>query len=190
LDGSLDLAVVNGHIDDTVRNVRNVGYAQPPQLFLNSGKGSFHDVAAETGDGFSEPKVGRGLAYGDFDRDGDLDILITTNNGPAYLYRNDQLSGNRCIRVRLVGTKSNRDGIGALIRVFHGGSSQSRLVKGGSSYLSQSELPVTFGLGKRDKVERLVIEWPSGTTEEYKDLAAGRGYECAESKGIHSLAGF
>ncbi len=190
LDGALDLAVVNGHIDDTVRNVRNVGYAQPPQLFLNSGKGTFHDVAAEIGDGFSQPKVGRGLAYGDFDRDGDLDLLMTTNHGPAHLYRNDQLAGNRSIRIRLVGTKSNRDAIGAAVRIFHGGSSQSRPVKGGSSYLSQSELPVTFGLGKRDRIDRVVIQWPSGRTEEYKDLAAGRAYECVESKGITPAPGF
>jgi hypothetical protein len=190
LDGTLDLAVVNGHIDDTVRNVSGVGYAQPPQLFLNTGKGTFLDVAAEIGGGFSQPKVGRGLAYGDFDRDGDLDLLITTNNGPAYLYRTDQTAGNRSLRIRLVGTKSNRDAIGASLKIFHGASSQSRLVKGGSSYLSQSELPVTFGLGKRDKIDRLVIQWPSGRTEEYKNLAAGRAYECVESKGITALPGF
>ncbi len=187
LDGGLDLAVVNGHIDDTVRNVRNVGYAQPPQLFLNNGKGSFRDVAAEVGGGFGDPKVGRGLAYGDFDRDGDLDLLMTTNNGPAYLYRNDQLAGNRSIRFHLVGTKSNRDAIGAAVKIFHGGMSQSRLVKGGSSYLSQSELPITFGLGKRDKIDRLVIQWPSGKAEEYKDLAAGKAYQCVEGKGIAPL---
>ena len=122
LDGSLDLAVVNGHIDDTVRNVSGVGYAQPPQLFLNRGKGTFVDVASEIGGGFSQPKVGRGLAYGDFDRDGDLDLLITTNDGPAYLYRNDQTAGNRSIRIRLVGTKSNRDAIGACVKIFHGAS--------------------------------------------------------------------
>ena len=98
-----------------------------------------------------QPKVGRGLAYGDFDRDGDLDLLITTNNGPAYLYRNDQTAGNRSIRFRLVGTKSNRDAIGARCESIHGGSNQSRLVKSGSSYFSQSELPVTFGLRKRDR---------------------------------------
>ena len=182
--------MVNGHIDDTVRNVSGVGYAQPPQLFLNSGRGTFVDVAAEIGGGFSQPKVGRGVAYGDFDRDGDLDLLITTNNGPAYLYRSDQAAGNRSIRIRLVGTKSNRDAIGASLKIFHGASSQSRLVKGGSSYLSQSELPVTFGLGKRDRIDRLVIQWPSGRTEEYKSLAAGRAYECVESKGITALPGF
>jgi hypothetical protein len=191
LDGWLDFAVANGHIDATVRNIRgNVGYAQPPELFLNRGKGIFREVAAEVGGEFDQPKVGRGLAYGDFDRDGDLDLLLTTNNGPAYLYRNDQLSGNRSIRFRLVGTKSNRDGIGATVRVFAGGLTQSRLVKGGSSYLSQSELPVTFGLEKRDRIERAVIDWPSGRTEEFKNLAAGRCYECTEGKGVVPQDGY
>jgi enediyne biosynthesis protein E4 len=184
LDGSLDLAVANGHIDETVRNIRgNVGYAQPPQLFLNGGNGKFRDVAGEVGGGFEKSRVGRGLAYGDFDGDGDLDILMTTNNGPAYLFRNDQSSGNRSIRFRLIGTKSNRDAIGACVRIFYNGQNQSRLVHGGSSYLSQSELPVTFGLGKRDKIDRVTIDWPSGRNEEFKDLTAGR-YECTESKGI------
>ena len=95
LDGLLDIAVANGHIDETVRNIRgNVGYAQPAQLFQNLGAGIFHDVASEIGGGFDLPKVGRGLAVGDFDRDGDLDVLLTTNNGPAYLYRNDLLVKN------------------------------------------------------------------------------------------------
>jgi hypothetical protein len=190
LDGALDLAVVNGHIDDTVRNVSGVGYAQPPQLFLNRGNGMFHDVASEIGGGFSQPKVGRGLIYGDFDRDGDLDLLITTNNGPAYLYRNDQVAGNRSLRIKLIGTKSNRDAMGASVKVSYEGTTQSRLVKGGSSYLSQSELPLTFGVGKRDKIDRLLIEWPSGRTEEYKNLAAGRAYQCVEGKGINAEPGF
>jgi hypothetical protein len=185
LDGFLDLVVVNGHIDDTVRNIRgNVGYAQPPQLFLNNGKRSFRDVANDLGESFRSPKVGRGLAYGDFDRDGDLDLLMTTNNGPAYLYRNDQLAGNRSIRFHLTGTQSNRDAIGASVRIEHGRVTQSRLVKGGSSYLSQSELPVTFGVGKLDKIARAVIRWPNGRTEEFKDLVTGRAYDCIEGKGI------
>jgi hypothetical protein len=191
LDGFLDLAVVNGHIDDTVRNIRgNVGYAQPPQLFLNNGKGMFRDVTNDLGEGFRSPKVGRGLACGDFDRDGDLDLLMTTNNGPAYLYRNDQLAGNRSIRFSLTGTQSNRDAIGASVRIEHGGVTQSRLVKGGSSYLSQSELPVTFGVGKLDRIVRAVIQWPNGRTEEFKDLATGRRYECVEGKGIAGKPGF
>jgi len=167
-----------------------VGYAQPPQVFLNNGKGIFREVTSELGPDFAQPKVGRGLAYGDFDRDGDLDILITTNKGPAFLYRNDELAGNHSIRFRLIGTKSNRDAIGASVKIFHGDSSQSRLVKGGSSYLSQSESPLTFGLGKRDRVDRVVIQWPSGKTEEHKNLAAGRAYECVEEKGITPLSGF
>ena len=190
LNGALDLAVVNGHIDDTVRNVRGVGYAQPPQLFLNDGKGTFRDVASEIGGEFAAPKVGRGLAYGDFDRDGDLDLLMTTNDGPAYLFRNDQSGGNKSIRIRLIGTKSNRDAIGAVVKIYYGGATQSRLVRGGSSYLSQSELPVTFGVGKRDKIDRLLVQWPSGRTEDFKDVASGHGYECVESKGITALSGF
>ena len=188
LDGWLDLAVANGHIDETVRNIRgNVGYAQAPQLFLNQRAGKFRDVAQEVDGGFATPVVGRGLAYGDFDRDGDLDLLMTTNNGPAYLYRNDQTSANRSIRFQLVGTKSNRDAIGATVRIFpgaSGGKNQSRVVHGGSSYLSQSELPVTFGVGKSEKMERVTVDWPSGRSEEYKDLATGRAYEIVESKGV------
>ena len=186
LDGLLDLVVVNGHIDETVRNIRgNVGYAQAPQLFVNSGGGKFRDIAGDIGDGFARPIVGRGLAYGDFDRDGDLDLLVTTNNGPAYLYGNENAAQNKSIRFHLVGTKSNRDAIGAVVRIFYEGQSQSRMVKGGSSYLSQSELPVAFGLGKRTQIERAVIDWPSGRTEEFKSLAAGKMYECVEGKGIH-----
>jgi hypothetical protein len=185
LDGQLDLIVANGHIDDTVRNIRgNVGHAQAPQLFLNQGGGTFRDVSSVVGGGFGEPRVGRGLAYGDFDRDGDVDLLITTNNGPAVLLRNDQVAGNRSLRFLLVGTKSNRNAIGATVRIFHGGTSQTRMVKSGSSYLSQSELPVTFGVGRRDRVDRVVVTWPSGRTEEFKNVASGKAYECVEGKGI------
>jgi hypothetical protein len=188
LDGRIDLMVANGHIDDTVRNIHgNVGYAQAPQLFLNGGGGRFRDIAGEVGGGFEKPKVGRGLAYGDFDRDGDLDILMTTNNGQAFLYRNDQTGHARSVRFHLTGTRSNRDAIGAVVRIYYGGEMQTRTVHGGASYLSQSELPVTFGLGARDTVERAVIDWPSGGTEEYKSLATGKTYICMETKGIREL---
>ncbi|HLG55339.1 MAG TPA: CRTAC1 family protein [Vicinamibacterales bacterium] len=185
LDGALDLVVANGHIDDTVRNIRgNVGYAQTPLLFRNQGNATFREVAAQAGSGFTQPRVGRGLAVGDFDRDGDVDLLMTTNNGPAVLFRNDQKSGHRSLRVRLVGTTSNRDAIGATVRIFHGGTSQSRMVKSGSSYLSQSELPITFGVGTRDRVDRMVVTWPNGKTEDFSNVATGKSYDCTEGKGI------
>jgi hypothetical protein len=177
--------VANGHIDDTVRLIPgNTGHAQPPQLFLNRADGRFRDVSASAGAGFAQPRVGRGLAYGDFDRDGDVDLLMTTNNGPAVLFRNDQSAGHRSLRFRLTGTASNRDAIGATVRIFHGGLTQTRTVKSGSSYLSQSELPVTFGVGRRDRVERVVITWPNGKTEEFANLASGKAYNCIEGKGV------
>jgi enediyne biosynthesis protein E4 len=185
LDGLEDLVVANGHIDELVRSTgANVRYAQPPQLFLNQGHGVFHNVAAELGPPFDQPRVGRGLCYGDFDRDGDLDLLMTTNNGPACLFRNDQLSRNNSVRFHLTGTKSNRDGIGSTVRVFRNGAEQSQIVKTGSSYLSQSELSPTFGLVADDQVDRVIIDWPSGRTEEFKNLRAGRAYQCTEGKGI------
>ena len=185
LDGLADLVVANGHIDDTVRNIRgNVGYAQPPQLFLNRGADAFQNIAAQAGSDFAQPKVGRGLAFADFDRDGDLDLLLTTNDGPAYLYRNDVTNGNHSIRFRLIGTRSNRDAIGAVIRAEYAGGIQSRMVKSGSSYLSQSELAVTFGLGKAERAERVIIEWPSGRVEDFTNLAVKAVYQVTENTGI------
>ncbi len=180
LDGWLDLVAVNGHIDETVRQIRgNVGYAQAPHLFLNDRHGGFRNVAAEVGAGFATPKVGRGCAFGDFDRDGDLDLLITTNQGPAFLYRNDLANGFRSLRLRLTGVKSNRDAVGAVARVTTPDGAQSRMVKTGSSYLSQSELTLTFGLGKRDAAQRLIVEWPSGVKQDFADVRAG-GWQCTE----------
>ena len=174
LDGWLDLIAVNGHIDATVRNLRaGALYAQPPNLFLNDGHGMFQDVALSAGADFAAPKVARGLACGDFDRDGDVDLLITTNQGPALLYRNDVTNGNHSIRLKLTGTKSNRDAIGAVVRLFTADGQQMRMVKTGSSYLSQSELTLTFGIGQRSVADRMVVEWPSGRTDEFKNVGAG-----------------
>lgn len=191
LDGRLDLVAANGHIDESVRLIHsNVNYAQSPHLFLNRGQGIFSDVGMSAGARFSEPKVARGLAYGDFDRDGDFDILMTTNNGPAYLFRNDQLSQNQSIRFHLIGTKSNRDAIGAVAQIVCSGVSQFRMVKSGSSYLSQSELPLTFGLGPNRQVDQLIIHWPSGRVEDFKKLLPGRTYNCIEGNGIMQQSGF
>jgi hypothetical protein len=181
LDGFLDLLVVNGHIDDTVRNLGGKSeYAQKPQLFLQSSGGGFRDVAPEIGGGFSDAKVGRGVAYGDFDNDGDLDVLMTTNSGPAYLYRNDVLDGSKSLRVKLVGKQSNRDAIGAKVELHCGPNILTRMVKSGSSYLSQSELPLTFGMGHRAKADRLIVYWPSGKQQEHKNLDAGRQWTIQE----------
>jgi hypothetical protein len=188
LDGALDLLVANGHIDSTVRQIQgHAGYAQSAQLFLNRG-GTFRDVASAIGGGFDAARVGRGLAVGDFDRDGDVDVLMTTNNGPAVLFRNDQTGGGRSLRLTLTGTKSNRDAIGASVRIYHGGTSQSRMVKSGSSYLSQSELALTFGVGARDLVDRVVVTWPSGATQEFKNVATARAYGCVEGQPLIPLA--
>jgi hypothetical protein len=142
------------------------------------------------GEGFAAPKVGRGLAAGDFDRDGDLDLLITTNNGPAYLFRNDLVrndltNGNRSLRLRLIGVKSNRDAIGAIIHVTTPEGTQTRMIKSGSSYLSQSEFTATFGIGRRASVDRVVISRPSGATQEFKNVAAG-AYQCTEGSNLRN----
>jgi hypothetical protein len=185
LDGWLDLVAVNGHIDETVRQIRgNVGYAQPPHLFLNDRTGGFRDIAGSAGGGFAAPKVGRGLAFGDFDRDGDLDLLITTNQGPAYLYRNDVTQANHALRLHLTGTRSNRDAVGAVARITTPDGSQTRVVRTGSSYLSQSELTLTFGLGPRLSADRLTIEWPSGEKQEFRTVKAG-SWHCTEGENLH-----
>jgi hypothetical protein len=185
LDGLQDLLVVNGHIDDTFTRANSrVAYAEPPHLFHNRGRGQFTDIVQAIGGAFAQPKVGRGAAFADIDGDLDLDVVITTNGGPAALYRNDSAPPRSALRFRLRGTTSNRDGIGARVRVFAGKDRYSRTVKTGSSYLSQSELPLTFGLGLATKADRVVVEWPSGTTDDIKDVAARRTYTVTEGKGI------
>jgi hypothetical protein len=185
LDGLQDLLVVNGHIDDTFTRANSrVAYAEPPHLFHNRGRGQFTDIVASIGGAFAQPKVGRGAAFADIDGDLDLDVVITSNGGPASLYRNDSPTGHRALRLSLRGVTSNRDGIGARVRVFAGADRYSRTVKTGSSYLSQSELPLTFGLGAAARADRIVVEWPSGKTDEMKDVAAGKAYTITEGRGL------
>ena len=183
LDGLLDLLVANGHIDESITRVESsIHYAEPPHLFHNEGHGKFREITAQVGGSFAEPKVARGAAYGDYDNDGDLDIVLTTNNGPAYLYRND--SGGNSIRFRTVGTKSNRDGIGTNVRIFTPQGRRWLTVKSGSSYLSQSDRSVTFGLGPMTAIDRVQFEWPSGLKQELGRLEGGRTYVVEEGKGI------
>ena len=200
LDGALDLVVANGHIDDTVRNIRgNVGHAQPPQLFLNQGDGTLpRRRRRRPAPAFAQPRVGRGLACGDFDRDGDVDLLMTTNNGPAVLFRNDQTRRQPQPAVPAASARSRTATRSAPPSASSTAAHRrSRMVKSGSSYLSQSELPVTFGVGRRDRVDRVVITWPSGRTEEFKNVrdghrpttaSRGRGSPLARHDGVCSIA--
>lgn len=191
LDGLQDLLVVNGHLDEVMTRGRGgAKFAERPHLFVNRGAGGFQDMADALGSDFAIPKVGRGAAFADIDLDGDLDIVLTTNAGRAFLYRNDLGSSGaaptaaRAVRLRLRGTSSNRDAIGATVRISAGGHRLSRLVKTGSSYLSQSELPVTFGLGSLGAANDVTVEWPGGRRETIGTLAAGAEYEIEEGRGL------
>ena len=169
LDGYPDIFTANGHIEEEISRVQpKVQYAQLPSLFRNVGKGKFEPISGV----FNKPLVARGAAYGDFDRDGDLDVLITNNNGPAVLYRNDGGNKNHWLRVRLAGTKSNKDGIGATVKVTSAGGGQWQAVHSGSSYCSSSDLALTFGLGNDTTVSAIDIVWPSGTKQRLTNVKA------------------
>ncbi len=185
LDGKPDLFVVNGHIEDQIEKIQpRVKYRQPPHLFHNSGNHRFEDMAAQVGPGLERPIVGRGAAYGDIDNDGALDILLTTNGGPAYLYRNQNATSNHVLKVRTVGTKANRDGIGARVRVHTRDGWQWQVVKSGSSYCSQSELPLTFGLGAAIAADTVEIYWPNGGKETFSSVLADQFITLKEGLGV------
>jgi enediyne biosynthesis protein E4 len=188
LDGRLDIFAANGHVADDISAVqRKVTYAQAPHLFRNLGARAFEAVSHAVGPAFSQPVVGRGAAYGDYDRDGDLDLLMTVNNGPARLLRNDLDGSPRVLRVSTVGTSSNRDGIGAKVRLtLASGARRWAMVKTGSSYLSQSETAVTFGLGGADALARLEIAWPTGRVESVPPPQSGEWMTVHEGRGIAS----
>ncbi|MFZ3215621.1 MAG: CRTAC1 family protein [Candidatus Acidiferrales bacterium] len=191
LDGWPDLFVANGHIEDAIERVQpRVRYAEPPHLFHNLGNGKFAEATQSAGAAFATPRVARGAAYGDINNDGALDLLVATNAGPTVLFRNTGATAHR-LRIKLVGTKSNRDGIGATVRVTAGNDSQTQMLRSGSSYLSSSELVLTFGLGAHTQIDSIEIHWPSGQKESVAKTAADQFITIKEGSGVisaHPLA--
>jgi hypothetical protein len=183
-DGWADIFVADGHIENEIERVqKRVSYAEPPHLFRNQGHGKFTEVTEQMGKSFAAPKVARSAAYGDIDNDGFPDILLTTNSGPAYLFHNEG-GTNRSLRIKLAGTKSNRDGIGAVVRLIAGNDTQWKMLRSGSSYLAQSELVLTFGLAEHAKADAIEIQWPSGHVDKLSNVTAGQTVTVQEEKGI------
>ena len=189
LDGLPDLFVANGHIEPDIARIQpQVTYSQVPQLYRNQGKDKFAEVGKQLG--FTTRMVARGAAYADINNDGAPDVLVTTNGGPAYLYENQAGAGANAIRIKTVGTRSNRDGIGAVIRLHSAGGTEWQTVHSGSSYCSQSELTLTFGLGKASEADSVEITWPSGQKDIVKNLKANATYTLEEGGKILSSVSF
>jgi hypothetical protein len=186
LDGLPDIFAANGHVSDDIGVVQEkVKYAEPPHLFRNLGKRRFEQMSSKLGGALGRAMVARGVAYADFDNDGDLDVLITSNNGRARLLRNDGGNQNNLLRIKTMGTTSNRDGIGAKVTVKV--TNQQKLwgvMKTGSSYASQSELLLTFGLGKSERVASVEVLWPSGRVDNLQDVSANQSITIQEGVGM------
>jgi hypothetical protein len=185
LDGHLDLFAANGHIDEEIGRVQpKITFKQPALLFRNSGKGRFENASSAVGPDLFQPLVSRGAAYGDFDRDGDLDVLVTSNHGPAKLFRNDGGNSNNWVRFALRGTKSNRSALGAVVRIESASGRQWQTVHSGSSYCSQSDLALTFGLAKDPAISAVEVTWPSGTKQRFTNVKSNQHCIIDEAKGL------
>jgi hypothetical protein len=184
LDGWLDVLATNGHIEETVTTVQpKVQFKQPPLLFRNVGKGRFEHASPSAGPDFAVPQAGRGAAYGDYDRDGDLDVLFTNNHAPARLLRNDGGNRHNWITVRLRGTRANASGIGAVVTVQSAQGTQRQMVRSGSSYCSQSDFALTFGLGRDTSVSAIEVQWPGGAKERVANVPVKSFVTITEGKG-------
>jgi hypothetical protein len=185
LDGHLDLFAANGHIDEEIGRVQpKITFKQPALLFRNSGKGRFENASSVVGPDLFQPLVSRGAAYADFDRDGDLDVLVTSNHGPAKLFRNDGGNSNNWVRFAVRGTKSNRSALGAVVRIESASGRQWQTVHSGSSYCSQSDLALTFGLAKDPAISAVEVTWPSGTKQRFTNVKSNQHCIIDEAKGL------
>ena len=186
-DGWLDLFVANGHISAEIGRVSpDVHYKQMNSLFHNNHNGKFTDVAQVSGSGFTKPYVGRGVAFADFDNDGDVDVLVANNGDPPLLLHNDGPAGggsqNHFVSFKLVGTRSNRDAMGARIKLRAGDFSQMREIAGGGSFMSQSDLRAHFGLGGSARADEVEVRWPSGLRQVFHDVGGDRFYLIVEGR--------
>ncbi len=186
LDGRLDIFAGNGHVADDINAVQpGVTHAQAPHVFRNLGGGRFEVVTPRLGPALRQPIVARGAVNGDFDNDGDLDVIVNTNDGPARLYRNDGANHSRFLRVKTIGVRSNRDGIGAKVTVtLPDGSRQWQVVHTGSSYCSQSDTALTFGLGPQQSVASIEVDWPSGQVDRVGSVVANQVAFVQEGRGL------
>ncbi len=185
LDGFEDLLLANGHIEPEIEHVRETWqFAQRPQLFLNNRTGQFVEISDSAGAPFESRIVGRSVATADIDGDGDLDVLLTTNAGPAKLLRNDGPKEANVVRVRLIGSGGNTNAVGATVRAEIAGKTQTRYITTGGSYLSQSELVAMFGLGQATAITRLTVRWPDGSPAEFPNIAAGSLHTIQQGAGV------
>ena len=183
LDTDLDLLTANGHVLTHINKISQaIQFKQSPQMYLNRGNGVF-DEYEPADSALQKPMVARGLAYSDYDRDGDLDVLFVENGGPAHLWRNDTAGGSY-LRVRLEGVEANRDAVGARVEAVAGNLTMYRMVRTGGSFLSSSEKVLTFGLGPRDTVDTLRVFWPGGAVETFTAIEGNQVLHIKEGGGF------
>jgi len=184
-DGWKDIFLANGHVYSQIADRKlHLTYRQPKVLYRNLGNGRFEDVSTQAGAALMSENVGRGCAFGDFDNDGDVDVIVNNLDGPPSLLRNDGGNRNNWIMIKGVGTRSNRSAIGMRVRVTSGKHNQSNEVMSGSGYYSQNDFRLHFGLGRAIQADSVEISWPSGTKESFKNLPANRLFVMQETKGI------
>jgi len=182
-DGDLDLFIANGHLQDLIELVDdNMTYAQPDQLYQNNGNGRYTEISPSLGGYFAESYVGRGVAFGDYDNDGDTDVFVVNSNQRAVLLRNEGGNRNNWMQIQLFGTQSNRDGIGARVLVVCDGLRQIAEVQSGSSYASSNDKRLLFGIGKKKRINLIEIKWPSGITQTLENVKLNRLLKVKETK--------